>query len=390
MARVFFLFMAAVIGVATYIGLDCYLFNFAENLTDIVYGTNRMEERTSASSSNCTSQYYYRKRMDANCSFNVYLVQIGKLLASSMNESEIEQISDSIEDDLIQVQLAFHATGRNSSQQRREWFRSFFRELHSETRAQSLCHDDDDANRLDFFRFIQNDLNETNDPTQTDVNFFNSLPMKDILNDSTFVAKSKHKYDHIDDYYFPPKYFSYTLSVDSTGYLPSLQLRFAEICNEFQHKETKHVTLNRNQVYLLWAGEMYYYYDYKHRRYVLVMDNSSGHWKPDADKIPKYLEAFLYAALFPEYNVSQLAAREDLYDYTSFYRPLILVGHSHYPWHDLKHAQFPLVDVISEKQRTDHLAKIKAKRAGRKARNNNATALKDRVDALTKLLKELQ
>merc|ERR1711879_464905 len=84
------------------------------------------------------------------------------------------------------------------------------------------------------------------------------------------------------------------------------ELRIGEIVHPMQqHNMMKHLNLNNNQKHLLWAGELYTIYDHKYKRYVLLLDNASGHWKPKATEFPYYLKDMLMVTLFPGVDMGE-------------------------------------------------------------------------------------
>eukprot|EP00483_Globobulimina_turgida_P009014 UN09032 len=68
------------------------------------------------------------------------------------------------------------------------------------------------------------------------------------------------------------------------------------------------------------------------------MDNNSGHWAPNIERIPYYLKYILTQTLFPNYV-----------DDKSRYEPLILIGYHHIPWHRVKKVIFPILGEISKR-----------------------------------------
>eukprot|EP00484_Ammonia_sp_Unknown_P015926 CAMPEP_0197081762 /NCGR_PEP_ID=MMETSP1384-20130603/214799_1 /TAXON_ID=29189 /ORGANISM="Ammonia sp." /LENGTH=362 /DNA_ID=CAMNT_0042520661 /DNA_START=13 /DNA_END=1101 /DNA_ORIENTATION=+ len=333
------------IGVITFIGLDYYIFRLSEHVSINLLHSNSSQR----ASSECHSNFYHKKRLDRNCSYNVYLIQIGRMLQTQLNESHIKALSDIIEVDILWTE---HPSPRKSigSRQRKEWFRAAYADFSefdmysASGRNQPLCADEH-ADPIDVFQFLQDDMNKTNDPTLSGVSFYDAMP----INEHEFDRKAKRKYKHIHDEYYPPKLLSYTLSVAATGYAPSLELRIAEICNEYQQEEVKHESLNRNQRYLLWAGEMYWFYDCKYRRYVLVMDNASGHWKPNFRAIPSYFEWILYQTVFHGYNT----------DGETYYKPVIFVERDDLPWNETKSDMFPVLGDIERWKWIRHAMKKK-------------------------------
>ena len=289
---------------------------------------------------------YFRKTLEQhNITYNVYLIKIGQIISQYLNQSQIYDYSRMIQKDMLWYKYPINDSG---SLKRKELYHSYYDGMNDRAK-ESICQSKQSVNyTVDFFKFIQFGSRRTNNPDLTPVNFYKSLPINNVLNDSDFVSISRHKYKNINNEYYLPKLFTYTLSVDKSGNLSSLELRFGEICNKLQHDQMKHLMLNGNKPNILWAGEFYYIYDYKYKKYVLMVDNASGHWKPKSQLIPKYFEQLLYLALFPNYNITKLLMRESLYDYVNYYRPIVIVGHHDYPWQELKYILFPVVGEIKE------------------------------------------
>lgn len=46
--------------------------------------------------------------------------------------------------------------------------------------------------------------------------------------------------------------------------------------------------------------------------------------------------------------ISNCIIGKNIYDYVSYYRPLVMIGHHDYPWHELKSILFPVVGDIKK------------------------------------------
>merc|ERR1719229_613096 len=95
------------------------------------------------------------------------------------------------------------------------------------------------------------------------LHFYESLPMEhmyEYVGDNITYIDDKYFAQLPENYkltptetYIVPKLFSYTISVDNSGALNSLQFRFAEVVALVQNYKVKHSILNGLSRNLLWA-----------------------------------------------------------------------------------------------------------------------------------------
>eukprot|EP01083_Nonionella_stella_P172117 589689_1 len=340
-------FVLVFLGFVLYITFECYVWNGITMQNILV--NMQCEELTYPNT-------YYRKQFGhGDDPYSVYCIQIGQLYSKQISPTQIEDLSDKISEDMLWFKHYINQTD-SSSMKRKHLYDIYFNDF-QRNRA-NKCPQQNRSDSVDFFEFTHFGGKHTNDPKQTPINWYKLLPISDVLNDTHYTTKAKHIGNNINDEYYLPALYTYVLSVDKSGSLRSLELRFGEIVNEIQHDEMKHLMLNNNKRHILWAGEFYYIYDYKWRKYVLLVDNASGHWKPKTDKIPTYLHHMLIATLFPSYNVSVVDQDDDPFQFKNYYRPLILLGYHDHPWHELKSILFPVVRDINNLYKTRKIKKI--------------------------------
>eukprot|EP01083_Nonionella_stella_P063431 164817_1 len=296
---------------------------------------------------NCTDDpypnNYYRKpiRRD-NYTYYAYAVSVGKILAEHLTRNQTKSYKRKIHHDLIYL---FNAKHLNRSAPEKaamyQTYLQYYYNYHFPPNSTIQCPHDES---IDFFTFIQIHGEYTNATHEPPLNFYGELPMEHVVSSGPYSSVS-----HIANksHYLFPKLFSYTLSVDESGDLRSLELRFVEIVDVLQHDTTRHLLLNGVRGHLLWAGEFYYIYDHKYNEYVLIMDSASGHFRPNMDAKPGYLERILMRTLFP-HHVN-----------TNEYRPVKVIGYQEKPWHRVKPTLFPILNDIN---RRDTLIYLKKKR----------------------------
>eukprot|EP01083_Nonionella_stella_P031008 84968_1 len=286
---------------------------------------------------------YFRKRMEEhNDTYVVYNVQIGKILAQNMTKSQIEEIEYKIRMDSLMNQLNTDKTNPHNIQMR-ETYESYYDEFHHNGIPRCPWNN---PTQIDFFDFVQIDAplasNTVTMPIQANEDKYYYIEMP---SDRAPTLNSEHMH-------YAPQLFSYTLSM-TNGRLPGLEFRFGEINNPKQHDNMRHLLLNGVHTHLLWAGEFWYFFDHNYQQYVLVCDNDSGHWKPEMNAKPPYLEDILLKTLFTNYDKEN----RDGHD------PLLIVGYDDAPWQDLKLRLFPVLEEIAERDYAKFLAYQSRKRA---------------------------
>lgn len=354
---------------------DCYLFNSSLTIFHLPSCTDHISQ----------SSYYRKRWQDRNFTFYVYNIQIGKLYidALKLSQFDIHNLSQQISNDILHWN---HSTTEKKGALRRDLFLSYFDEITHPALNQRdhgvpcISVQNSDENHFDFFEFIHfgHDHFLSNQTNQTIVNWYDLLPIEDLFNGSYLTASSahpqlsaeylSHSMDSDSPFYLPSLY-TYTISVDISGFLPTLELRIGEIVHPMQqHNMMKHLNLNNNQKHLLWAGELYAIYDHKYKRYVMLMDNASGHWKPKAHKFPQYLHRILMKTLFPGIEVPWKESVGDAMHSISFvdyYRPFATVGFYDEPFHKLKKVMFPILGEIKVFEK-EHRAEKKRKKQQKK------------------------
>merc|ERR1712062_225572 len=119
--------------------------------------------------------------------------------------------------------------------------------------------DVDENHQFDFFEFIHfgHDHFLSNQTNQTIVNWYDLLPIEDLFNDTYLTAESAHPHltaEYLsnsmesDSPFYLPSLYTYTISCDISGFLPTLELRIGEIVHPMQqHNMMKPLNLNNNQ-----------------------------------------------------------------------------------------------------------------------------------------------
>ena len=329
--------LVSLIGLSSlmYILPDLYVLNYD---ISIFTGTN------SGIMTKCEDAYpdtYFRKRIyDANFTYYVYAIQIGQIFTQSQSLSP-EQISEydiQLQNDSL-VNMVWLNKSDDESVSMRKLYRLYYHEFHKNR----IVHCPYSSDHIDFFEFIQHQTPVQHNHT---ISFYDGLLIKDILHyhnhSKRYIANlTKHERHNLlrSGYeYKQPRLYSYTLSMQKKKQLSTLEFRFAEINEAYQHQQVKHLLMNGVKNHLLWSGEMYYYFDYKYKKYVLIMDNASGHYKPNITLKPEYLEDILLKSLFP-------TDMND--DNKSEYKPVKVIGYQSKPWHRLKKRMFPYLSEIS-------------------------------------------
>eukprot|EP01084_Bolivina_argentea_P134396 237071_1 len=357
--QAFFAFV--LVEILVYFVVDRYYFNHALTLGLLNLNTLHVNQNHTLSadytfSSNYTassnhsngfnefySPSYYRKQINySNTTYYAYDISIGKLFARYLSPNETKQYGAMMKHDLIQnIFQKKHLSDHKLVM--RQLYHLYYDDLHvNSTTVQS-------NKMVDFFAFI-NDGYYPNDTNVARVNFYNKKPVEHVLDRSYKGGYSKVNLSNT--LYFFPRLFSYTLSADHTSNLPSLEFRFVEIVSVLQHDATRHILLNNLKPNLLWAGEFYFVYDHKFKKYILIMDNSSGHFRPNIQHQPKYLERLLLQSLFPHYNRSKKQK----------YRPLKMIGHEDRLWHGMKKVLFPVNHDIHVRDHQKMVDRKKKKR----------------------------
>lgn len=385
-----------------YIISDCYLFNASISLFALPRCAHPVP-----------SSLYYRNQFVGsepyNFSFYVWNIQIGKLFIErqGLSQFEIHNLSKQIKRDMLHWN---HSTTEKKGALRRDLFSSYFDELHHPEllrQDEAECIGPPSAappaldEAFDFFDFLHFDhehlLSNSSLPTNpmgaantVEVNWYDMLPIEDFFNGTYWTAETAHsalsreylfhRMAETPSFYLPVL-CTYAIAVDVSGFLPSLELRIGEIVHpKQQHNMMKHLNLNNNVKHLLWAGELYAVYDHKYGRYVVIMDNASGHWKPDANRFPRYLWRILMDTVFPghavpvDHQALSSGPNDTGYHFVDYYRPFVTVGFYDEPFHALKKVQFPIISEIKVFER-EHRA-IKRRNKARRERREERERLR--------------
>eukprot|EP01084_Bolivina_argentea_P292755 503390_1 len=272
----------------------------------------------------------YQKKLisrqnDWNRSYFFYNIKIGEIF---MCLNSTTNISNLIRSNLIRTRKRLIKSNPTNVVNHQIYVYYY---LSINTNNQSSCINN--SQDFDFFNFIQPNTKTTNNLM---INFYDLLPIEHIYGSkhTTYYAQLPSDYQlSNNNKYFVPTLFSYTISVKNSGDLASLQFRFAEVTiDAVQQYKVKHLVLNGVRENLLWAGECYYIFDHKYNKYILIMDNASGHWKPNITEIPYYLQDIMIQTLFPNYVNT-----------TNGYKPIIFIGYKDIPWNRIKKKMFPII-----------------------------------------------
>ena len=292
---------------------------------------------------NLYADTFYRQTIHSQTDFDVFAFKIGKIFSNNLSSTEIDHYSSMIKQDLLKnyghnrlknLKSEKNDPRRAETIQMLNQYNLYYGDFHNATKPQNHCH-----RNTDFFKFIQFNTKTTNVGNES-LNFYNFAPIEHVLKypDNRFYAHFNGTVLNSTQY-TKSKLFSYTISVDEDGYLPSLELRMVEISELFQHDVTRHIIINGVRNKLLWAGECYYIYDLKVKKYAFILDNASGHFKPNMRQLPTYLDYILITSLFP------------FYENNDEYRPIMMIDREEAPWKEVKKYLFPILHDIGSRDK---------------------------------------